>query len=188
MRIVIAVTSQDDFLRTTVSVMDADIDAEECRLLHGLQHERHPSQKYPHEEAFEVVAELPADQSNRKLSMASFSPRKWLTPSLIHWVVQLLSVIAFCALLLHYLRYTRAKKAALSETCKRDAWFLYESNLAQCDINAATGFRFRGGALGLNWIEYGTILLAAIAWHYVAWLFQGWVIVRICFVETGSER
>ncbi|OAL18147.1 hypothetical protein AYO22_10924 [Fonsecaea multimorphosa] len=187
MPIVITLTSQDDFVRTTISVMDTDTEAEDCQVLHGLQHGRRASQEDTDEEAAEV-AQRSLNQSNGKPPIPSFSPRQWLTPNMIHWIVQLLSVVAFCALLLPYLRYTRSKKNIVRERCKEGAWSLYQSKLAQCDAQAATEFSFRGGAFGLNWIEYGTILLAVIAWHYAAWLSQGWIIVRICFVKTESER
>ncbi|OQU98996.1 hypothetical protein CLAIMM_04703 [Cladophialophora immunda] len=189
MRILITVKAQDDLLRTTVSVMDADIEPEDGQALHELQHEQTPPEEDTTEAAAKAV--MVADRSTAQwcgnLSTESCSFRHFLTPNTIHITVQLLSVLAFCALLLPYLQYTRAKKAVVCDACKQNAWSQYESKLAQCDAEGGTQFGFRGRALGLNWMEYGTILLAATAWQYVVWHFQGWIIVRVCFVKTASE-
>ncbi|EXJ75210.1 uncharacterized protein A1O5_01906 [Cladophialophora psammophila CBS 110553] len=189
MRILIAVTAQDDFLRTTISVMDTDDVADDCQVLHGLQHRQPTSKDEPIEEAARpaMVAELSTAQSDGASLIGSYPFRQFLTPNAIHIALQLFSVIAFCALLFPYLRYTRSKKAAVHEICKQNARSLYESRLALCDARAATDFSFYG-ALGLHWLEFGTMLLVAVAWHHVVWLFQGWVMMRICLVKNDCKE
>ena len=69
------------------------------------------------------------------------------------------------------MKYSRAKKAADHEICKDNVRTLYEDNLARCNAKIATNFH--GGAFGLNWLEMTMIVVTAVAWQYVVWLFHG---------------
>ncbi|KIW97972.1 uncharacterized protein Z519_01556 [Cladophialophora bantiana CBS 173.52] len=189
MRILIAVTAQDDFLRTIVSVMNSDDVAEDCQLLHGPQHRQPTSKAEPIEVVAKpaMVAELSAAQSDGAPSTGSYSFRQFLRPKAIHIALKLFSAIGFCALLFPYLRYSGSKKAAVHEICKQNARSLYESRLALCDAGAATEFNFYG-ALGLHRLEFGTMLLVAVAWQHVMWLFEVWVMMRIRLVKNDCQE
>ena len=108
-----------------------------------------------------------------------------MTPNAGQLTIQLLSILAFCGLLIPYMQYSRAKKSANHEICKQDAQTLYENNLAQCEVKAATSLR--GGALGLNWVEMGLVMAIAAAWQYAVWFAQDWLIVRISFLEKDHK-
>ncbi|ETI20984.1 hypothetical protein G647_07327 [Cladophialophora carrionii CBS 160.54] len=116
----------------------------------------------------------------------SKSYQQWLLPIAVQVVIQLLFIVTFCSLLVPYMKYAGAKKAARHEICKKDARTLYEKNLAQCDVK--TAISLRGGALGLNWLEVGMVTATAVAWYYATWMAQGWLAVRIPFLKKGQEK
>lgn len=114
--------------------------------------------------------------------------RAWLSPNIIRAIVQLLSVLAFAALLVPYTQYSRMKKENVHETCKTTAQQLYESNVARCDANAARNFSLRGGVLGLSWLEIAAIMGAAFAWQYLVKFLQGWAVDAMNLIKNRVEE
>jgi hypothetical protein len=103
-------------------------------------------------------------------------------------IVQGLSLVAFLALLVPYVNYSRTNKALVHESCKAKAQTLYENNLAQCDADSSRSLSLRGGVLGLSWAEMIAFIAVGGGCQYLVWLLQGWVIVRTFFVNDQERK
>ncbi|KIW63939.1 hypothetical protein PV04_08902 [Phialophora macrospora] len=133
-----------------------------------------------------LTGEPSSAELESKLAARSKPYQQWLSPTALHIIIPLLSIVSFCGLLVPYTQYTRVNKAVQHEICKEDARTLYENSLAQCDVKATTSLR--GGALGLNWLEIGMVVATAVAWCYVTWLAQRWLVVRISSLRKDHKK
>ncbi len=140
-------------------------------------------------ETFQTAQAQPVELDPKPRANSSPFPSwmsRYMTPNAIHLTLQILSIITFCSLLVPYMQYSRAKKAANNEICMQDAQTLYVNNLTQCEVKTATSLR--GGVLGLNWVEMALLMAVAAVWQYAAWFAQGWLIVRISFLKKDCKE
>ncbi|KAJ9613148.1 hypothetical protein H2200_003089 [Cladophialophora chaetospira] len=171
--------------------MDANENYNAHELLDDTRHQSPKIKSEPVEAPSEAI--MPTESKSIELDSRpraksqSFPTRasRYMTPNTIRLLLQILSVLTFCGVLIPYMQYSKAKKAAIREICKQDARILYENNLDRCEVKAATGLR--GGALGLNWLEMGMVVIVAVAWQYAMWFAQGWLILRISFLKKNAE-